>query len=987
MTERAFVQLEITNRTLQMLSLCNEALVRADSENALLNEVCRVAVEIGTYRMASVFYAMDDPEKSVVPMGHAGFEEGYLDGVSISWAEDRPEGRGPVGKVIRGGQPVVIGDLAADREFSPWLAAAAARGFHSCAAFPLTGGGRTFGAFALYGSERRGISTSEQRLLRQIADHIAFGMIKLRADLERRTLLDAIRLVAKDTAGSTGTEYLQKLLLTLVEVLGALAGFIAGPTQPGANLVRPLCAVVDGRILTDFEYSLRDTPCEDVPAGGRLVIPKEVCKRYPKAKALASLGSQAYVGASLIDTAGHALGTIFVLFGEPLAHPEPAASMLELFANRVAAELARQKTDAKLREQAMLLDKARDAIFLRTLDHRVEFWNRGAEGLYAWSAEEVLGRSVLDFKVGDRAAYLQAMEHLLRDGAWAGDQTELAKDGRRLTVDCHWTLVRAQDGTPKSILAINNDVTERRRSEQQLRLLEAAVARLNDIIVITEAEPIDEPGPRIVFVNDALQQRTGYRREELIGRSPRLLQGPLTSRGELARIREALRNLRPIRAELINYNRAGEPFWLELDIVPLADSTGRCTHWVSVQRDITDRRRSEQRLQESETRLLQSQKLEAIGQLTGGIAHDFNNLLTVIIGSTESLTEELASDPKLSALAQMAKTAGERGAELTNRLLAFARRQALEPRLFQPHTVVKDMLPLLRQTLGENIRVDMPRDDKTWPVFVDPGQLESAVLNLCINARDAMPEGGSLLLETTNVHLDRTYSSENLDVQPGDYVMVAVSDTGTGIPPQLLSRVFDPFFTTKVEGKGSGLGLSMVYGFTKQSGGHVKIYSELGSGTAVKLYLPRADQAQSRIAPDVVADVELRGDGVILLVEDDALVRQHAARLLNDFGYRVLQAADGAQALQIVRSGTAIDLLFTDVVLTGGMSGPQLAAEVAKLQPSVPVLFTSGYTEDAIVHHNRVDAGVHLLHKPYSRRTLSAKVRGALRAGGEQSRG
>ncbi len=983
MTDPRRAHLEVTNRTLQMLSRCNEALVRAESESALLSEVCRILVEIGGYRMACVFFTTDDEGKSVIPAGHAGVDRGYLDEIHISSAADVPEGRGPVGTAIRDGRTTVVNDLTIDTQFAPWRGAATARNYRSVVALPLADGDRVFGALALYGAEPRSVSASERHLLGEIAANLAFGILKLRTETERRLLLDAVGLIAKSSAGSTGAEYLQKMLLALVGVLGADAGFIADQISPGMSPVRALCAVLDGRLVPEFEYMLAGSPCADVRPGGHLVITRDVCKRYPAAAKLATLGSQAYAGTSLVDHAGQAIGTLFVLFRQPLAQAELAASLLDLFATRVGAELIRQKSDTQLREQAMLLEMARDAIFLRTPDHRVMRWNRGAEHLYGWSAEEVVGRSVLDFKVRDRDAFLRASDQLLRTGAWVGESAEIAKDGRQLTVECHWTLLKGADGAPTSILAINKDVTEQRKSEQHLRLLETAVARLNDMIVITEAEPLDEPGPRIVFVNDALPRLTGYQRGEMIGRSPRHLQGPKTSKVELDRIRRALRDRQPVRAELINYKRNGEPFWVELDIVPLIDSEGRCTHWVSVQRDISERKRAEELLRESEARLAQSQKLESIGQLTGGIAHDFNNLLTVIIGSAELLAEPLASSPKLAGLVEMAKTAAERGAELTNRLLAFARKQALEPRSLQPWRVLSGMLPLLRQTLTENIHIETATSGDPWPVFVDPGQLESAVLILCMIARDAMAEGGSLLLETANTRLDQNYCDANGDVHPGDYVVVAITDTGTGMAPELLDRVFDPFYTTKREG--SGLGLSMVHGFIKQSGGHVKIYSELGVVTTVKLYLPRADEEPPPEEEPVPAGMGLRGEGVILVVEDDVLVREHVSGLLGAMGYSVLQAPDGARALQIARSGVPFDLLFTDVVMPGGMNGPQLAVEVKKLWPGVPVLFTSGYTENAIVHHHRVDAGVLLLHKPYTRRQLAEKVRAAMRNAGNAS--
>ncbi len=975
----ASAPLETADQTVEMLSRCVEAILRATSETALLEEVCHISVATGGYRLASVFFVIDGSQEDFLPAGSAGVDDGFIQAVSAAAIDDESRSSEPAGRVIRSGQPVVVADITAERSVA-WVVAAVARGYRSCAVFPLTDGSRTFGAFALYSVEIPIGSDSQQRLLRQIADSLAFGILKLRAETDRGFLLDAIRLVAKTSAQLTGTRYLQALLPALVDVVGAHAGFIAESATSGSDLVRPLCAVVDGRVIPDFSYSLGGTPCADVPPGGRLIIARGVCARYPTAGALAALGSNAYAGVSFVGPDGENIGTIFVLFRKPLKRAEFVGSVLDLFANRVAAEIVRWRADMQLREQAMLLDQAQDAIFLCTLDHRIVHWNLGASRLYGWSAAEVIGRSVLEFKITDPEAFRRATDHCMHAGEWTGDQVEMAKDGRRLTVECHWTLMKSEDGTPVGRLAINKDVTRQRAEEQRLRLLETAVARLNDIIIITEAAPINEPGPRIVYANEAVQHRTGYSSAELIGRSPRLFQGPDTSPAERMRIREALQNHQPVRAELINYKRNGDAYWLELDIAPVVDAEGLCTHFVSVQRDITDRKRADERWRESEARLVQSQKLEAIGQLTGGIAHDFNNILTVIIGSTESLVADLATHPSLSELAQMAMKAGQRGAELTNRLLAFARKQALEPLAFHPNSVLLDMLPLLRQTLGEHIRIDTAQGAASWPVFVDRGQLEAAVLNLCINARDAMPGGGSLTLETTNTYLDDSYCKDNIDVQPGEYVMVAVSDTGTGIDREVLARVFDPFFTTKPEGKGSGLGLSMVYGFIKQSGGHVKIYSEVGTGTAVKMYLPRANAKQLEAPQESAssADVEIGGEEVILLVEDDEMVADNAVRLLRRQGYRVLQATDGAQALEIVDSGVPIDLLFTDVVLSGSMNGAALAIEIVKRRIGISVLFTSGYTENAIVHHNRVDPGVLLLHKPYTRRLLLEKVREAL---------
>jgi PAS domain S-box-containing protein len=976
-TERKQDELELarTRRALHMLSRCNEVLIRAESESELLQKICKVAVEVGGYRMASVLYALEDEQKSIVPVGSAGYDEGYLAAIKMTWSEDKPEGMGPAGRTIRSGQSVVIPDLTTDSSYMPWAEDATARGYKSVVALPLKGEGRTFGVFGLYSGEKRAISTEEVQLLHELADDLAFGIMNLRARQERARLLDAITAVTEGVADSTGQPFFEKLILHLVKALGASAGCIAGLSAKNEPVVHPICAVVDGELKPDFAYLVRGTPCNDLHCDEPLVVERDVCRRYPDAAALAVLGAEAYAGTQIVDSAGTQIGTIFVLFSHPLKQVELTTRTLKLFASRAAAEMVREKNDSMLREQALLLNKAQDAIIVRTPDHRILYWNQGAERLYGWPAAEVIGRTAMELKVEEPQRFLAAMDELTEKGEWTGELTERTRDGHLRTIECHWTLVKDQDGTPQSVLAINTDVTERKRSEAQLRLLETSVARLNDIVLITEADPINEPGPRIVFVNDAFERLTGYSRKEVLGRSPRFLQGPDTSREELNRVRTAMEMRQPIRVELINYKKNGEPFWIEMDIVPLVNEQRILSHFVAVQRDITDRKKAEMLLQESDARLAHAQKLESIGQLTGGIAHDFNNLLTVILGNAEMLADDMKDDPGLYPLVTMIRTAGQRGAELTSRLLAFARRQALEPKSVHAGEVIDGMLPLLQRALGENIQIEALLGDDAWYVFIDPGQLETAILNLCINARDAMPGGGHLLIETSDVFLDQGYAETNPDVIPGEYVLVAITDTGIGIAPDALGHVFEPFYTTKAKGKGTGLGLSMVYGFTKQSGGHVKIYSELDAGTVVKLYLPRAEASREFAEEKHEENPELRGSETVLLVEDDELVRTYAERLLTELGYTVLTAENGHAAIKIAESGTAFDLLFTDVMMPGGMNGPQLAAEIEKRQPGKPVLFTSGYTENAIVHQGRVDTGANLLHKPYTRRGLAEKLR------------
>jgi signal transduction histidine kinase/CheY-like chemotaxis protein len=406
--------------------------------------------------------------------------------------------------------------------------------------------------------------------------------------------------------------------------------------------------------------------------------------------------------------------------------------------------------------------------------------------------------------------------------------------------------------------------------------------------------------------------------------------------------------------------------------------------YAALEEEIRQRRKAEamvQRFQEieaNESKVRQAQKMEAIGQLTGGVAHDFNNILTVITGSIEILADAVKGQPLLVQITDMISAAAARGADLTRHLLAFARQQPLQPRSTDVNGLVIDAARLLRPTLGEQVEIDSMLAHDAAPALIDPSQLSTAILNLALNARDAMPSGGKLTLETKNVVLDEDYARMNSEVRPGNYVMIAVSDTGEGIPDGLLDKVFDPFFTTKGVGKGSGLGLSMVYGFVKQSDGHIKIYSEPGHGTTVKLYVPQAAGVPEALAPDTGISACDHGDETILIVEDDALVREYVVTHVSRFGYRTLSAGNAPEALAIIDGSERIDLLFTDVIIPGGMNGRQLAIEALKRRPELRVLYTSGYTENAIVHHGRLDAGVLLLPKPYLSSDLARMLRVAL---------
>ncbi|AUW59465.1 histidine kinase [Sphingobium sp. SCG-1] len=388
----------------------------------------------------------------------------------------------------------------------------------------------------------------------------------------------------------------------------------------------------------------------------------------------------------------------------------------------------------------------------------------------------------------------------------------------------------------------------------------------------------------------------------------------------------------------------------------------------------------------AEAQLRQIQKMEAVGQLTGGIAHDFNNMLAVIVGSLDMAQRRLHSgiDARLIQNIDNAMEGAQRATQLTSHLLAFSRQQPLEPRALDANRLVRDMSELLRRTIGDDMRIETVFAGGLWASIVDPHQLENAILNLCVNARDAMPGGGKLTIETSNAHLDDTYAAAHEEVRAGQYVMISVSDTGTGMPPEVIDRAFEPFFTTKGVGKGTGLGLSQVFGFIKQSNGHMKIYSEPGQGTTVKLYLPRffgsTDELQDKAEVTERSDLPAAMDGeIVLVVEDEERVRHVSVDGLRDLGYTVVQASDAAQALQLLSTEQRVDLLFTDVVMPD-MNGRKLVDQALVGRPDLKVLYTTGYTRNAIVHNGMLDAGVALLSKPFTLTQLARKVRQVLDA-------
>jgi PAS domain S-box-containing protein len=643
-----------------------------------------------------------------------------------------------------------------------------------------------------------------------------------------------------------------------------------------------------------------------------------------------------------------------------------------------ASKTARDITESKriqralgqeIEERRRIFETSQDLILVTNPKGIMVQVSPSAQNILGYVPEEMIGHSAIEFICGDDLDSTREEMRAARRGQLTRnfDCRYVHKDGRIVTLSWMGTWSEPV----RRHFFIGRDMTESRLAQETLRESEQLARGIIDTALDAFIQ-IDENGT-VSDWNSQAERIFGWSRGEALGRNLGELIIPEIHRAaHKAGLRHfLLTGEGPIlgrRVQIEARRRDGSEIKVELSITALRRRDG--VMFNGFIRDLTDKIAAEERIRQAE-------KMEAVGQLTGGIAHDFNNILTVITGTIEILADAVAKEPELAAIAKMIDEAAARGADLTQHLLAFARKQPLQPRETDLNTLIIETVKLLRPTLGEQIEIESVFEDEACLATVDANQLATALLNLAINARDAMPDGGKLILETRSAVLDENYASVHSEVRPGRYALIAVSDTGTGIPAGILDKVFDPFFTSKAPGKGTGLGLSMVYGFVKQSAGHIKIYSEEGHGTTIKIYLPPGTGAS--LAPEAAVTPAIPGGHeTILVVEDDKLVRDSVLTQLRSLGYVTLEAANGAEALAVIEAGHPFDLLFTDVIMPGAMNGRQLANEVQKSKPGLKVLFTSGYTENAIIHHGRLDTGVLLLAKPYRKSDLARMIRTAL---------
>jgi two-component system, cell cycle sensor histidine kinase and response regulator CckA len=745
-------------------------------------------------------------------------------------------------------------------------------------------------------------------------------------------------------------------------------------------------------LATDRETPLSVSFCKYLVATGEPLLIEDA-RSHPLVcdnPAVTEGGVVAYAGVPL-QSSGQTLGSFCVVDYQPRNWSEEQIETLQTLAASVMTEIELRRLVGKTRQVMrdriaekderfrIIIESVRDyAIYMTDTDGHVSSWNAGAEHLLGYSQEEVLGRMKHLFfteeDVRERRPeweFSQAIEH----GSHDDEGWRVRKDGTRFWASVLTTVINGSNGEVRGFVKVLRDITEQREAERERKALaERYRATFEDAPV--GIANVDLEGLWL-DVNPKFSEILGYTREELLGQRAMEILPPEDEsvRVKLFQIRDQL-----LRREIQSYtfekrctHKEGKPIWVNFTIT-VACEDGSPSYFITVLEDITDQKMLEEQFR-------QSQKLEALGLLAGGVAHDFNNMMSVVIGYSSLLLSKPSVDPQCLKGLEMIKQAGEHAAGLTRQLLAFSRKQALSPEMIDLNGVIGHSHKMLRRLITEDIELVTLPSPEPLPLFADPGQIEQVLINLVVNARDAMPQGGQLTVQSQRVHLSEEYAQLHSQTPPGVYALLSVSDTGVGMDKETQRRVFEPFFTTKEKGKGTGLGLSTVYGIVKQSGGQIELYSESGQGTVFKIYLPLIDQDLSAGPSEKVPQEDHRGGATVLVVEDEPMVRSLVSASLQSHGYAVLEAGNGEEGLRLyerhLRHEGGIDLVLTDTIMPQ-MGGRELAERIKVVHPEQKVLFMSGYTDDTIIRHGVLEAGIHFLQKPFTPQVLLDKVKGLL---------
>jgi len=943
--KRAAAEIQRLTRLYATLSQVNQAIVRVTSREELAQEVGRVLVEFGRYKLAWVGWH-DAPTGRITPAGWAGTPREFVTNTRHSSTPSSEHGC-VCGTAIRENRSCVVNDLLNSPLVQARRAEIAATGLRAAVSLPLHCGGVPCGMITAYADEPNVFNDKEVALLEECALDVSFCLDHLQKETQRQEAERALRyernLLGSLIAAMPDHVYFKDRDSRFLRINEAFAR--------SAGLSSPEEAV--GK--TDFdlfrEEHARQAHADEqrIVATGEPLVGIEEKETWPDGRITWASTTKV----PMRDATGKLLGLV-----------------------GISRDITGQKqAEDQLREHQRLLgsvvETAPNLLVLADEAGRIQLFNRACEQLTGYHQEEVLGQTIADLflpaewipLVQQRFANPQAADlRVPHVNPWK------TKAGELRTVEWRCAVVPGPDGAGSWVLGAGVDITDRLRTEEQLRRQASVINQSTDTVAITDLTG------RITDVNEAQCRALGATREELIGRNV----VEVYSRGDpkIAAVQQEILAATLRQGEwqgrATNLTADGKRILIEVRTWVLRDEEGQPIGLCGVGQDVT-------RQADLEDQLRQSQKMEAVGHLAGGVAHDFNNLLNVILGYSDLLMQR--GDWPASAHEQLRQIhqAGERAATLTRQLLAFSRKQILEPKVFEVGALVADMSKMLRRLIGENITLNVAAPAQPCYVTADPGQLEQVIMNLSVNARDAMPQGGTLTIATRPLSASESHQPGHPPLPPGEHVMLAVSDTGTGMTEEVKARLFEPFFTTKEVGKGTGLGLATCHGIIKQSGGEIVADSEPGQGTVFKIYLPRV------AAPPTTQDAEPalivpRGKGeTILLAEDEEAVRTLAALVLEELGYRVVKAGNGDDALALVTK-QPVDLLLTDVIMPG-RSGRELADCLKAAHPGLKVIFISGYTENAIAHHGILDPGVTFLPKPFTTIALARKVREALDSG------
>jgi PAS domain S-box-containing protein len=627
-------------------------------------------------------------------------------------------------------------------------------------------------------------------------------------------------------------------------------------------------------------------------------------------------------------------------------------------------QYARMLREVNQRLQAVL-DASHQIIFMKDRNSTYQTVNKTFERYFGIAAHKIIGKDDYLLFTSQKAEMLRAEDQVVfQSGKTLTTEKELLIQNRKYVFRTTKVPIRDDQDQVVGLAGFAEDITELVEKEKELFKLSQMLERSPISIIITDAEG------RIEYVNPYFTQLTGYSQPEVLGKNPRIWKSQEHPRSFYAQLWRTIKQGNIWQGEILNRKKNGELYWENVTIGPVRDENGQITNFVAFKIDITEKKSIELQYQ-------QAQKMEAVGRLAGGVAHDFNNILTVINGYCELILRKLK--PKSSFYNEIVSIsrAGQKATNLTNQLLAFSRRQIIRPRVLNLNDIITDTVKMLKRLIGEDIELKTILEKRPQNIRMDPGQIEQILMNLVVNARDAMPQGGTLIIETQSVELDESYVKKRPIVKTGQYTMLAVTDTGIGMDSRTQARIFEPFFTTKSKGKGTGLGLSTVYGIVKQNNGYIWVYSEPRKGTTFKIYLPvHHGEAEARTSQE---DFQTTGGHeTILLVEDDSSVRELTREILENAGYRVLEAANGSEAIRIFQQHQEeVELLLSDVVMPR-MSGRDLLNRLQDQKPGLKAVFMSGYTDNAIVHHGVLEKHTHFIQKPFSPSTLLQKVREAL---------